>query len=88
MSTLFFSNCGLDKGDNLSLYLSEAVSKAVDQFLGTVWKDFEEDLQRSEEKRPYDIALANAAGLRIHDAYESLRKAILESLRVKEIVLG
>jgi hypothetical protein len=71
-----------------SLYLSDTVNKAVDQFLSILWNDFEEDLQRSEKKTPDDPDFRNAAGLRIHDAYESLRKAILESLRVKEIVLG
>ena len=70
------------------LYMSESVNHKVDEFLNTVLSALDTTLQRAEKKQPYDPALEHAAMYKSNQAYEDLRSAIMESLRLKEIILG
>ncbi len=70
------------------LYISEAVERETNAFLTTLYNDVNESLRRSEKKLPTDVEFERAAGKRARDAYDRLRLAIMESLRLKEIILG
>jgi hypothetical protein len=70
------------------LYISESVSRKVDEFLNTILQDLDATLRQAEKKQPYDRNFEDAASSRSNQAYEDLRRTIMESLRLKEIILG
>jgi len=73
--------------DNI-LFLSETAIKAIDQFLNTLLTDIDETVRRVGAKDPLNDSEEHAAWERTNSAYEELRRIILQSLRVNEVILG
>ncbi|MEK6288981.1 MAG: hypothetical protein AABO57_24950 [Acidobacteriota bacterium] len=71
-----------------NLYLSITVNNAIDQFLNTLLTDIDEAVRRAAGKNPLADSEEHAAWERTQAAYERLRATVLESLRVKDVILG
>jgi hypothetical protein len=71
------------------LYVSSRVDRAVSQFVHLLLAEVEAGIARAKRKGiGTDKAAERAAAERTLRAYEELRREVMESLRVEEILLG